>query len=235
MTQTPAPWGTQRMGPYAATTAIPQRTPVIDPETQIAVIVDEEGRRVELGAHGTSTSGLTPTTTTPGDGAAPGGANDSDATESYDPAHGEPGPRCHEGPVRLGAQALALRGAAGAGRPGPPVRRAASVVGRGRHPRVAAGRALRQPPVEQREVCASEIGDAVSVCPHMFQATVDKAFDARVTVVGDRVFGVRIDSPDLDWRHRQDQMTCTPVDVPESVAAAIAHALADQLEKGPRT
>jgi ATP-grasp ribosomal peptide maturase len=132
-----------------------------------------------------------------------------------------------------------------------------------------------------REVRSSEIGDAVSVCPHMFQATVDKAFDARVTVVGDRVFGVRIDSPDLDWRYRQDLMTCTPVEVPEPVAsaiaayraelrlvfgafdfavtasgdwyflecnpngqwawqpaettAAIAHAIADQLEKGPRT
>jgi ATP-grasp ribosomal peptide maturase len=132
-----------------------------------------------------------------------------------------------------------------------------------------------------REVRASEIGDAVSVCPHMFQATVDKAFDARVTVVGDRVFGVRIDSPDLDWRYRQDLMTCVPVEVPEPVAsaitayhaelrlvfgafdfavtpagdwyflecnpngqwawqpaettAAIAHAITDQLEKGPRT
>ncbi|CAL2065836.1 ATP-grasp ribosomal peptide maturase [Streptomyces murinus] len=132
-----------------------------------------------------------------------------------------------------------------------------------------------------REVHEAEITDAVSVCPHMFQARVDKAFDARVTVVGGRLFGVRIDSPDLDWRHRQDLMTCTPVDVPEPVArvvaayltelrlvygafdfavstagdwyflecnpngqwawqpaettTAIAHALADQLEKGPDT
>jgi putative ATP-grasp target RiPP len=84
MTQTPAPWGTQRMGPYAASIAVPTHTPVIDPETQIAFIVDEDGRRVELGSHGTSTSGLTPTLTTPGDGASPGGANDADSTESYD-------------------------------------------------------------------------------------------------------------------------------------------------------
>lgn len=132
-----------------------------------------------------------------------------------------------------------------------------------------------------REVHADEITDAVSVCPHLFQSRVDKAFDARVTAVGDRLFGVRIDSPDLDWRYRQDRMTCTPVEVPESVTcavrsylsellliygafdfavtaagdwyflecnpngqwawqpeeitAAIAHALADQLEKGPDT
>ncbi|MEV1011155.1 ATP-grasp ribosomal peptide maturase [Streptomyces sp. NPDC049881] len=132
-----------------------------------------------------------------------------------------------------------------------------------------------------REVRGAEITGAVSVCPHMFQTKVDKAFDVRVTAVGDRLFGVRIGSPDLDWRRRQDAMTCTPIDVPEPIAhaalrylgalglafgafdfavtardewfflecnpngqwawqpaettAAIAHALADQLEKGPDT
>ncbi|MEV8330360.1 putative ATP-grasp-modified RiPP [Streptomyces niveus] len=54
------------------------------PDTQIALIEDERGRAVELGSHGTSTSGLTPTTTTPGDGSGPGGATDADSTESYD-------------------------------------------------------------------------------------------------------------------------------------------------------
>jgi putative ATP-grasp target RiPP len=72
------------MGPYTATTAVPSYPPVIDPETQIAMIVDDHGRTVELSRHGTSTSGVTPTTTTPGDGAGPGGATDSDSTESYD-------------------------------------------------------------------------------------------------------------------------------------------------------
>ncbi|MEV8406420.1 ATP-grasp ribosomal peptide maturase [Streptomyces niveus] len=78
-----------------------------------------------------------------------------------------------------------------------------------------------------REVYGSEINDAVSVCPHMFQAKVDKAFDVRVTAVGDRLFGVRIDSPDLDWRRRQDLMTCTAVEVPESVASAVTAYLAE--------
>ncbi|MCX4752173.1 MULTISPECIES: putative ATP-grasp-modified RiPP [Kitasatospora] len=84
MTQTPAPWGTGRMRPYPATATLPAFTPVIDPDTQIAVIVDENGRTVELGSHGTSTSGVTPTQTSPGDGSTPGGATDSDVTESYD-------------------------------------------------------------------------------------------------------------------------------------------------------
>ncbi|MGW2402183.1 putative ATP-grasp-modified RiPP [Kitasatospora sp. NPDC001664] len=79
---TTAPWGTTRMAPFAATSAIPQYTPVLDPETQMAVIVDDQGRTVELGGHGTSTSGTTPTFTTP-DGNQPG-ASDSDSTESYD-------------------------------------------------------------------------------------------------------------------------------------------------------
>ncbi|MFH8381965.1 putative ATP-grasp-modified RiPP [Kitasatospora sp. NPDC018058] len=81
---TTAPWGTTRMGPYPESSPIPALTPVIDPETQVAVFVDEHGRTVEMGAHGTSTSGLTPTTTSPGDGAGPGGATDADSTESYD-------------------------------------------------------------------------------------------------------------------------------------------------------
>ncbi|MFH8357656.1 hypothetical protein ACH4C2_36305 [Streptomyces sp. NPDC018057] len=78
-----------------------------------------------------------------------------------------------------------------------------------------------------REVRAAEITDAVSVCPHMFQAKVDKAFDVRVTAVGGRLFGVRIVGPDLDWRYRQHLMTCTPIEVPASVARAIAAYLAE--------
>ncbi|MEV8322922.1 ATP-grasp ribosomal peptide maturase [Kitasatospora sp. NPDC056731] len=78
-----------------------------------------------------------------------------------------------------------------------------------------------------REVDPSDITDAVSVCPHMFQAKVDKAFDARVTAVGDRLFAVRIDSPDLDWRHRQALMTCASIEVPEPVARAITGYLAE--------
>lgn len=84
MTRTPAPWGIGRMLPYPATAPMPDFTPVIDPATQIALVVDGLGRTVGLGTHGTSTSGVIPTQTSPGDGAEPGGPADSDVTESYD-------------------------------------------------------------------------------------------------------------------------------------------------------
>ncbi|MFI6156916.1 putative ATP-grasp-modified RiPP [Kitasatospora sp. NPDC051170] len=84
MIRTPVPWGISRMGPYAATATLPAFTSVIDPETQIAVSVDEHGRTVELGSHGTNTSGVTATQTVPGDGAKPGGPTDADSYESYD-------------------------------------------------------------------------------------------------------------------------------------------------------
>ncbi|MEV7928589.1 ATP-grasp ribosomal peptide maturase [Kitasatospora sp. NPDC088779] len=75
------------------------------------------------------------------------------------------------------------------------------------------------------EVRAEEITDAVMACPHLFQAMVDKAFDVRLTAVGGRLFASRIDSPDLDWRRRQDLMTHTPVPVPEDVAEPVARYL----------
>ncbi|MGX2995299.1 ATP-grasp ribosomal peptide maturase [Streptomyces sp. JNUCC 64] len=73
-----------------------------------------------------------------------------------------------------------------------------------------------------RKVRAAEISDAVAVCPHLFQAAVPKAFDVRVTAVGDRLHAVRVDSPDLDWRRRQDRMRCAPVGVPDAVARPVA-------------
>ncbi|RAJ40455.1 ATP-grasp ribosomal peptide maturase [Kitasatospora sp. SolWspMP-SS2h] len=78
-----------------------------------------------------------------------------------------------------------------------------------------------------RGVDPAEITDAVSVCPHLFQAEVPKAFDVRVTAVGDRLFGVRIESPDLDWRRRQDLMSCAPVEVPGPVARSVGAYLAE--------
>ncbi|MET8539943.1 ATP-grasp ribosomal peptide maturase [Kitasatospora sp. NPDC004799] len=77
-----------------------------------------------------------------------------------------------------------------------------------------------------REVRDHEITEAVTACPHMFQARVPKAFDTRLTAVGGRLFAARIDSPELDWRHRQDRMRCSPIDVPTPVAESVARYLA---------
>jgi hypothetical protein len=50
------------------------------------------------------------------------------------------------------------------------------------------------------EVEPDDLDDTVAATAHLFQARVDKVADARVTVIGERVFCVRIDSGLLDWR-----------------------------------
>ncbi|TDO54960.1 ATP-grasp ribosomal peptide maturase [Kribbella sp. VKM Ac-2527] len=55
-----------------------------------------------------------------------------------------------------------------------------------------------------RAVSTDELDESVGGTAHLFQARVDKSADVRVTVVGDRSFCVRIDSPLTDWRERYD-------------------------------
>ena len=68
---------------------------------------------------------------------------------------------------------------------------------------------------------ADDLDESLAVTAHLFQAEmVDKIADARVTVVGRKVFASLIETPDrlLDWRAGDwDQLSCTPVDVPERV------------------
>ncbi|MEV8325884.1 MULTISPECIES: putative ATP-grasp-modified RiPP [unclassified Kitasatospora] len=69
MTRSPEPpWGTTRMRPYPDTEPVPGLIAVIDPETQVAVYFDGEGRQVTMGAHGTSTDTSSPTSTGQGGG-----------------------------------------------------------------------------------------------------------------------------------------------------------------------
>ncbi|MFJ3339379.1 putative ATP-grasp-modified RiPP [Streptomyces sp. NPDC086766] len=77
------PWGASRLGHYTDTATVPAFTAVLDPETQTALLVDENGRTVEMGKHGTSTSS-TSSTSTSGDGSTPGGGSDSDSVQSND-------------------------------------------------------------------------------------------------------------------------------------------------------
>ncbi|MFE2548150.1 putative ATP-grasp-modified RiPP [Streptomyces sp. NPDC059355] len=73
-----APWGTTRMAPYAETAPVPSYVPVIDPETQIAFVVDEHGRTVELHDSRTSSSTSNSTSTSSADSYDSDDSSDSD-------------------------------------------------------------------------------------------------------------------------------------------------------------
>ncbi|MEU6860438.1 ATP-grasp ribosomal peptide maturase [Glycomyces sp. NPDC046736] len=66
-----------------------------------------------------------------------------------------------------------------------------------------------------------EITDEVSLTAHQFQAKVDKVADIRLTVVGEELFAVRIDSGLLDWRADYDRLAYEPVAVPEDIEITV--------------
>lgn len=67
--------------------------------------------------------------------------------------------------------------------------------------------------------------DTIRFAPHLFQQYVDKQYEARVTIIGDKVFAVRIDSQTsertrIDWRrydleHTPHSMITLPPEVEE--------------------
>ncbi|MEV8373635.1 ATP-grasp ribosomal peptide maturase [Kribbella sp. NPDC056861] len=65
-----------------------------------------------------------------------------------------------------------------------------------------------------------ELDDSVSLALHLFQARVDKQADVRTTVIGDKVFSVRIESPHLDWRRDYDKVTYAVIETPQHVTDA---------------
>ncbi|MFE5556073.1 ATP-grasp ribosomal peptide maturase [Streptomyces sp. NPDC056544] len=75
--------------------------------------------------------------------------------------------------------------------------------------------------VQVKEVTADEIDDRVSGTAHLFQRLVHKSADVRVTVIGDRVFAVRIDSDLLDWRTDYDRLVYSVVQPPPQVTASL--------------
>ncbi|MFD4344177.1 hypothetical protein ACFWQ6_04690 [Streptomyces coelicoflavus] len=57
---------------------------------------------------------------------------------------------------------------------------------------------------------------------HLFQSRVEKTADVRLTVVGRRLFAVRIDgSPGLDWRRHYDDLHYSLIDTPPEVADGV--------------
>ncbi|WP_418154529.1 MvdC/MvdD family ATP grasp protein [Actinoalloteichus caeruleus] len=70
---------------------------------------------------------------------------------------------------------------------------------------------------------ADELGAGVAGAAHQFQGQVDCDYSVRLTSVGDRLFGVRIDSPSraIDWRADHDDLRYRPIDVPSDVALGV--------------
>lgn len=72
------------------------------------------------------------------------------------------------------------------------------------------------------EQCRSE---AVRVAPIMLQSRVDKACDARVTCIDERLFAITPRGPGntipLDWRVDHNALTWEPIEVPGQVRAAL--------------
>ncbi|MEU1203526.1 ATP-grasp ribosomal peptide maturase [Streptomyces sp. NPDC005813] len=75
--------------------------------------------------------------------------------------------------------------------------------------------------VKIAEVAASDIDDRVTGTAHLFQKLVAKTADVRVTVIGRRVFCVRIDSDLLDWRTNYSRLTYTPIQPPPDIESAL--------------
>jgi glutathione synthase/RimK-type ligase-like ATP-grasp enzyme len=77
-----------------------------------------------------------------------------------------------------------------------------------------------------READPAAFDASLRLTAHAFQALVDKVADVRVTVVGPRVFAVRIDSGLLDWREDYGAHTYTVIDTPPALARALRAYLA---------
>ncbi|WP_438487861.1 ATP-grasp ribosomal peptide maturase [Streptomyces sp. S186] len=75
--------------------------------------------------------------------------------------------------------------------------------------------------VKVAEVTTDEIHDAVSGTAHLFQQRIDKATDIRVTVIGDRIFAVRIDSDLLDWRTDYSRLAYSVVAPPPGITTSL--------------
>jgi len=71
------------------------------------------------------------------------------------------------------------------------------------------------------EVSESDINNRVMKCIHLFQARVPCGYSVRMTVIGQRIFAVRLDTPPdvIDWRAVPERdIIYTPGQVPDDVA-----------------
>lgn len=80
--------------------------------------------------------------------------------------------------------------------------------------------------ISTTRVSAEEIDERIAGTAHLFQAEVAKVADVRVTVIGTRIFSVRIQSPLLDWRTDYDAIAYSVIDTPPAVAEMLHRYLA---------
>ncbi|ARQ70288.1 hypothetical protein CAG99_16845 [Streptomyces marincola] len=75
--------------------------------------------------------------------------------------------------------------------------------------------------VEVAPVRPEEIDEGVAGTAHLFQRVVDKVADVRTTVIGDKIFSVRIESEALDWRTSYGRHVYKVVDTPPRITASL--------------
>jgi glutathione synthase/RimK-type ligase-like ATP-grasp enzyme len=78
-------------------------------------------------------------------------------------------------------------------------------------------------------VGADEVNDGVAGTAHLFQENVEKAFEVRLTVIGDRMFPVAIhagsEAARLDWRTDYRSLSYAPVALPPDVEKSVRRLL----------
>ena len=75
-------------------------------------------------------------------------------------------------------------------------------------------------------LAADDLDDgAIGLCCHLFQEWIPKAFDVRLTVIGDRCFAVAVHagSPEaeVDWRSRYDELRYEVCETPDEVRCGV--------------
>ncbi|MGW6499120.1 ATP-grasp ribosomal peptide maturase [Nonomuraea angiospora] len=81
-----------------------------------------------------------------------------------------------------------------------------------------------------QRVDPDDLDESVCVTAHMFQEEIPKSADARVTVVGDRVFASRITHPEgaIDWREGEwSKLLYDHIEVPDATRQALFAYLKD--------
>jgi glutathione synthase/RimK-type ligase-like ATP-grasp enzyme len=68
--------------------------------------------------------------------------------------------------------------------------------------------------------------DLIRITPGIFQERIDKSYELRITVIGSRIFAVKIDSQalaetQLDWRHAQHDVAYEVATLPNEITMKI--------------